>query len=122
MTYVGPAVLNKLLYKSILHDPDTEFEPIALLSEVPQVIVSSPKLGFRTLADLIAYGKANPDTLTVAHPGAGTMGHLAAALFLSRAGITGSLVGYRGSTPRSPTSRAATSWPACRPISRWSKR
>jgi tripartite-type tricarboxylate transporter receptor subunit TctC len=99
MTYVGPAVLNKLLYKSIPYDPDTEFEPIALLSEVPQVIVSSPKLGFRTLADLIAYGKANPDTLTVAHPGAGTMGHLAAALLLTRAGITGSLVGYRGSTP-----------------------
>jgi tripartite-type tricarboxylate transporter receptor subunit TctC len=99
VTYVGPAVLNKLLYKSIPYDPDTEFEPVALLSEVPQVIVSSPKLGFRTLADLIAYGKAKPDTLTVAHPGAGTMGHLAAALFLSRAGITGSLVGYRGSTP-----------------------
>ena len=99
VTYVGPAVLNKLLYKSIPYDPDTEFEPVALLSEVPQVIVSSPKLGFKTLADLIAYGKANPDTLTVAHPGAGTMGHLAAALFLSRAGITGSLVGYRGSTP-----------------------
>ena len=99
VTYVGPAVLNKLLYKSIPYDPDTEFEPVALLSEVPQVIVSSPKLGFKTLADLIAYGKALPDTLTVAHPGAGTMGHLAAALFLSRAGITGSLVGYRGSTP-----------------------
>ena len=98
-TYVGPAVLNKLLYKSIPYDPDTEFEPVVLLSEVPQVIVSSPKLGFKTLADLIAYGKANPDTLTVAHPGAGTMGHLAAALLLSRAGITGSLVGYRGSTP-----------------------
>jgi tripartite-type tricarboxylate transporter receptor subunit TctC len=98
-TYVGPAVLNKLLYKSIPYDPDTEFEPVGLLSEVPQVIVSSPKLGFKTLSELIAYGKANPDALTVGHPGAGTMGHLAAALFLSRAGITGALVGYRGSTP-----------------------
>jgi tripartite-type tricarboxylate transporter receptor subunit TctC len=99
VTYVGPAVLNKILYKSIPYDPDTEFEPVVLLSEVPQVIVSSPKLGFKTLADLIAYAKANPNTLTVAHPGAGTMGHLAAALLLTRAGITGSLIGYRGSTP-----------------------
>ena len=45
VTYVGPAVLNKLLYKSIPYDPDTEFEPIALLSEVPQVIVSGLRSG-----------------------------------------------------------------------------
>ena len=99
MTYVGPAVLNKLLYKSIPYDPDTEFEPVALIGDAPQVIVSSPKLGFKSLADLVAYGKSNPGALTVGHSGAGTMGHLAAALLLSRAEIDGSLIAYRGATP-----------------------
>jgi tripartite-type tricarboxylate transporter receptor subunit TctC len=99
ITYVGPAVLNKLLYKSIPYDPDTEFEPVVLLGEAPQVIVSSPKLGLKSLADLVAYGKNNPGQLTVGHSGLGTMGHLAAALFLMRAGVDGSLIAYRGATP-----------------------
>jgi tripartite-type tricarboxylate transporter receptor subunit TctC len=97
MTYVGPAVLNKLLYASIPYDPDTDFEPVILLSETPQVIVSDPKLGLKTLADLVAYGKANP--LTIGHSGAGTMGHLAAALFAARADLNATLIGYRGATP-----------------------
>jgi tripartite-type tricarboxylate transporter receptor subunit TctC len=97
MTYVGPAVLNKLLYASIPYDPDTDFEPVILLSETPQVIVTNPKLGLKTLADLVAYGKANP--LTIGHSGAGTMGHLAAALFTARADLNATLIGYRGATP-----------------------
>jgi tripartite-type tricarboxylate transporter receptor subunit TctC len=99
ITYVGPAVLNKLLYKSLPYDPDSQFEPVVLLGEAPNVIVSSPKLGLKSLADLIAYGKNNPDQLTVGHSGLGTMGHLAAALFLMRAGVEGSLIAYRGATP-----------------------
>jgi tripartite-type tricarboxylate transporter receptor subunit TctC len=97
MTYVGPAVLNKLLYPSIPYDPDGDFEPVILLSETPQVVVTNPKLGLKTLADLIAYGKSNP--LTIGHSGAGTMGHLAAALFAARTGSSATLVGYRGATP-----------------------
>jgi tripartite-type tricarboxylate transporter receptor subunit TctC len=97
MTYVGPAVLNKLLYASIPYDPDSEFEPVILMSETPQVIVSDPKLGLKTLADLIAHGKKN--TLTIGHSGAGTMGHLAAALFAARTGVSATLIGYRGATP-----------------------
>jgi tripartite-type tricarboxylate transporter receptor subunit TctC len=97
MTYIGPAVLNKLLYASIPYDPDTEFEPVILLSETPQVIVTNPKLGLKTLADLVAYGKSNP--LTIGHSGAGTMGHLAAALFAARTGSNATLIGYRGATP-----------------------
>jgi tripartite-type tricarboxylate transporter receptor subunit TctC len=97
MTYVGPAVLNKLLSTSIPYDPDSDFEPVILLSETPQVIVSDPRLGLKTLADLVAYGKNK--TLTIGHSGAGTMGHLAAALFAARTGVNATLIGYRGATP-----------------------
>ncbi len=98
-TAIGPASLNKLLYKSIPYDHDRDFDPIILLSDAPQAIISSPKLPIRTLAELVAFGKANPGKLTIGHPGAGTMGHLTALLFLARAGIDGLPVAYRGTTP-----------------------
>jgi tripartite-type tricarboxylate transporter receptor subunit TctC len=98
-TATGPAVLNKLLYRSIPYDPDGDFEPIILQSEAPHVIVSTPALGFTKLEDLIDYGRNNPGKLNIGHAGAGTTGHLAAAVFLARAGITASLVGYRGAAP-----------------------
>ena len=98
-TAIGPAVLNTLLYKSIPYDHDRDFDPIILLADTPQVIISSPKLPIKTLADLVAFGKENPGKLTIGHPGAGTMGHLTAVLFLARAGIDGSAIAYRGTTP-----------------------
>jgi tripartite-type tricarboxylate transporter receptor subunit TctC len=98
-TAIGPHVLNKLLYKSIPYDPDADFEPIILVADVPQIIVSSPRRGWKNLGDLIAYAKQHPGQVTIGHAGAGTMGHLAAALFAARAGIEASLIGYRGATP-----------------------
>jgi tripartite-type tricarboxylate transporter receptor subunit TctC len=98
-TTTGPAVLNKLLYKSVPYDAELDFTPIILLSEAPHVIVSSPALGLRTLQDLVDYAKRNPGQLNVGHAGAGSTGHLAAALFLARAKIRGTMIGYRGATP-----------------------
>lgn len=95
---IGPSVLYSLLYKSIPY-AEVDFEPVILLSHAPQVIISSPALGFKTLPDLIEFAKKHPAGLNIGHSGAGTMGHLAAAVFLARAGIKGALIGYRGSAP-----------------------
>jgi tripartite-type tricarboxylate transporter receptor subunit TctC len=97
-TAIGPAVLNSLLYKSVSYE-DADFAPVILLADAPHVIVGSPKLGFKSLAELVAYGKTNPGKTTLGHAGAGTTGNLAAALFLARTGIDGSLIGYRGAVP-----------------------
>lgn len=99
MTAIGPAVLNQLLFKSVAYDTDKDFTPVIMVGEIPQLIVSSPKLGFKTLADLVEFGRKNPGKLNVGHAGAGSMGHLTAALFLARAGIKGTLVSYRGAMP-----------------------
>jgi len=98
-TAVGPAVLNQLLFKSIPYDTEKDFTPVILLGEIPQLIVSSPKLGFKTLHDLVEFGRNNPGKLNIGHAGAGSMGHLTGALFLARTGIQGALVGYRGAAP-----------------------
>jgi len=98
MTAVGPAVLNQLLFKSVPYDTDRDFTPVIMLGEIPQLIVSNPQLGFKTLGDLVDYGRKNPGKLSIGHSGAGTMGNLTGAVFLARTGIQGTLIGYRGVT------------------------
>jgi tripartite-type tricarboxylate transporter receptor subunit TctC len=94
-TAIGPAVLNQLLFKSVPYDTDRDFTPVIMLGEVPNVIVASPQLGFKTLSDLVAYGKNNPAGLTIGHAGVGSMGHLTAALFAAKAGLKATYVAYR---------------------------
>jgi tripartite-type tricarboxylate transporter receptor subunit TctC len=93
MTATGPAVLNQLLFKSVPYDTDRDFAPVILVGELPQVIVAGPQ--FKTLKELIEYGRANPGKLNIGHAGAGSTGHLAAALLAARSGIQATFVGYR---------------------------
>ena len=94
-TATGPAVLNQLLFKFTPYDTERDFTPVLMLGEIPNVIISSPQLGFKTLSDLVAYGKSNPGGLNFGHSGTGSVGHLSAALFASKAGIKGTYVAYR---------------------------
>lgn len=99
MTAIGPAVLNQLLSKSVPYDTAKDFTPVSLVGEFPQVIVTTPALGFKSLQDLVDYGKKNPGKLSIGHAGPGSMGHLTGALFLARTGVQGTLVAYRGAAP-----------------------
>ena len=99
LTAIGPAVLNQLLFKSVPYDTEKDFTPVILVGELPQVIISDPKLGFKTLQETVEFGQKNPGKLNIGHPGAGSMGHLTGALFLARTGIKGTLIGYRGAAP-----------------------
>jgi tripartite-type tricarboxylate transporter receptor subunit TctC len=94
-TSIGPAALNQLLFKSVPYDTDRDFTPIVMLGEVPNVIVSSPQLGFKTLSDLAAYGKSHPGGLNIGHAGTGSIGHLAATLFAAKAGVKATYIAYR---------------------------
>ncbi len=68
-------------------DLATDFAPIELVSTTPFVLVVNPSLPVHTLADLIAYAKANPGKLNYASSGVGTPPHLAGELFKSMAGV-----------------------------------
>src|SRR5690349_11196681 len=69
LTATGPAVFNKLLYKSIPYDPDTDFTPIIITNDVPQVLIVDPKLPIRTLADLQEFAKKKPGGISIGHAG-----------------------------------------------------
>ena len=73
---IAPAIYPKLDY-----DLEKDFTPIALIARPPQVVVVNPKVEAKTLAELIAYAKANPDKLNYASAGSGTTHHLAGELF-----------------------------------------
>jgi tripartite-type tricarboxylate transporter receptor subunit TctC len=98
-TASGPAVYNKLLYKSIPYDPDTQFTPVVLTNDVPQVLVVNQNLPVNSIKELVEYSKKKDGGLTIGHAGLGTTGHLASVLFLAQTGIKAILVSYRGASP-----------------------
>lgn len=73
--------MNAALYTKLPYNPATAFTPIAIGGQQPTVLVVSKQSGIRNLADLIKRAKADPDKLSYASTGNGSIPHLAAALF-----------------------------------------
>jgi tripartite-type tricarboxylate transporter receptor subunit TctC len=90
-------VINPLLYKDISYNPSKDFEPVSLVAQSPNILVSSPKFDAKSVSDVIARAKAAPGKLNVA-TGA-TMHLLNAAMFKSMAGLSWVDVPYKGSGP-----------------------
>ena len=93
-----PLVINQNLYPKLGFDP-TEFVPIVIMGRVPNALVVNAKLPFNSVAELIAYAKANPGKLTSATQGNGTTSHLTSELFQMMADVKFQHVPYRGSAP-----------------------
>ena len=86
---IGPT-----LYRDAEYDPK-RFEPVAMVAEVPYVMVASPKAPIANFAELIAYAKAHPGKLNFGVPN-GAPPHMLAAWFKSLTNIDVVLVTYRG--------------------------
>ncbi len=99
MTSPGIQSINQFLYKTMPFDPEAAFTPISLVADMPMLVLVHPKTNIKTLADLIAAGKANPNKLNFGSAGIGTTGHLGQALLVHVADIKVSHVPYRGAAP-----------------------
>ena len=95
----GTLLANKHLYRSLPFDPDRDFAPVALVNLVPNLIVVHPSVPAHSLAELIAYARANPGRVHYGSGGVGTTLHLAAAMLAARAGLDLVHVPYRGGAP-----------------------
>jgi tripartite-type tricarboxylate transporter receptor subunit TctC len=95
-----PLVINQNLYPKLPFDP-AQFIPLAVMGKVPNAILTnSPKLkDVKTVADFVAYAKANPGALNSATQGIGTTSHLTSELFAQKAGVKFQHIHYRGSAP-----------------------
>ena len=91
--------VNVSLYKNLPYDPTTDFKPIGLLSGTPFVLMVNRHLPVKSVPELLAYAKANPDKMTFASAGPGVPHHLFMELFMSMTGMKASHVPYRGSLP-----------------------
>jgi tripartite-type tricarboxylate transporter receptor subunit TctC len=86
------------LYPKLPYDP-RDFAPVSVLAISPSVLVVHPSVPAATLAELIAYAKANPGKLNYASPGNGTPFHLSAELFKAQTGTNIVHVPYKGAAP-----------------------
>jgi tripartite-type tricarboxylate transporter receptor subunit TctC len=93
-----PLVINQSLYPKLNFDPST-FEPIVIISRVPNSLVVHPKVTARNVAEFIAMAKASPGTITSATQGNGTTSHLTSEMFQMMAQVKLQHVPYRGSAP-----------------------
>jgi tripartite-type tricarboxylate transporter receptor subunit TctC len=91
-------IMSPMVYKNAGYD-ETSFAPIALIAETPQVLVANPASPFNSVADLVAYAKANPGKLNYSTGGAGTLPHLTAELFKQLSGTDIVHVPYKGGGP-----------------------
>jgi tripartite-type tricarboxylate transporter receptor subunit TctC len=94
----APITVNVLLYQKLNFDP-TQFEPIAILSSIPNTLTVRPDFPAKTMQEFLAYAKAHPGTLNYASQGIGTTSHLSAELFSAKTGIKMVHVPYRGTAP-----------------------
>src|SRR5207237_2465061 len=72
---------NAALYGHLPFDPVKDFAPVALVAIQPNILVVHPSLPAHSVAELIAYAKANPGRLNYASSGAGAAAHLSGELF-----------------------------------------
>jgi tripartite-type tricarboxylate transporter receptor subunit TctC len=91
----APGVVG-LLFDALTFDPANDLDPVSLLGTYPNVIVVPNSSPLKTLAEFIAYAKANPGKVSWASPGIGTYPYLAGELFKRVAGIEMTHVPYRG--------------------------
>ncbi len=95
--------INPWLFSKLPYDPAKDFAPITQMLRVPNVLVmnaeAATRLNINSLADLIAYGKANPGKLNYGSGGNGSAGHLAGELFKNQAGIFAVHIPYNGGNP-----------------------
>ena len=96
---VNTLVMNRSLYPQAPFDPVRDLQPVALTSWGQLILVTHPRSGFKTAAELIAAAKKAPGKLNYASPGVGTPHHLSMELFKNTAGVFLTHIPYRGTGP-----------------------
>lgn len=90
---------NPFLYSKLAYNAETDLAPIGLMARFPLILVVNAAVPAKTLAEFIAWAKAQPQPVPYATPGAGSPHHLAAELFKARTGLALTHVPYRGAAP-----------------------
>ncbi|MCZ2499037.1 tripartite tricarboxylate transporter substrate binding protein [Xylophilus sp. Kf1] len=93
----GTIAINPYLFPKQKYDPLKDLIVLGINSYTPNILVTRPTLNVKSVAELVAYGKANPGKLSMGSSGTGTTGHLSGELFKEMSGIDAVHVPYKGS-------------------------
>ena len=96
MATVGTHAINGALYSKMPYDMVKDFTAIGLIASTPNLLVVNTSLPVKNVAELIAYGKANPNKLSFGSPGIGSSIHVSGELFKSMTGVQMTHVPYKG--------------------------
>lgn len=96
---ISTHAINAGLYKNLGYDPVKDFEPVALVGFLPNVLLVSTQLGVNTVAELIALLKKDEKQRTFASSGAGTSTHLAGELLADLIDVPLTHIPYKGTPP-----------------------
>ena len=97
--YTGTLAIGPSLYKNAGYDPRKDFAPIGMIGNAPNSLVVHPSFPAKTVAELIAYAKANPGKVNFGSAGAGTASHITGEYFAATAGIKLVHIPYKGTGP-----------------------
>ena len=96
LTTSSPLVINPLIDRTVTYNVDRDFAPIAMLTHMSLMLVSSPSLPAKDLKELIAYVKQNPGKLSYASNGNGSYSHMSMEMFKRAIGADLAHVPYKG--------------------------
>ena len=99
MGAIATHAINPSLYRNFPYDPVRDFRHVALVVQVPNVLVANNDVPARSVAELVAFLKANPGKAAFASGSTGSTGHLAGELFKQLTGTDMVHVPYKGSAP-----------------------
>jgi len=96
MGTVGTHAINGALYSKMPYDMVKDFVPVAHVASAPNLLVVNNDLPVKSVAELIAYLKANPNKVSFGSPGIGTSVHVSGELFKTMTGTTMTHIPYKG--------------------------
>ena len=91
--------VNATLVKKLPYDTVKDFAPIVLIATAPNILAVNPAVPVKSIAELIAYLKANPGKLNAGSHGKGNMSHLAAEMLKAMTGTDFTVIQYKGAQP-----------------------
>jgi tripartite-type tricarboxylate transporter receptor subunit TctC len=97
--YTGTLAIAPSLYKNAGYDPRKDFAPIGMIGHAPTSLVVHPSFPAKTVAELIAYARANPGKVNFGSAGVGTVSHVTGEYFARSAGIKLVHIPYKGTSP-----------------------
>jgi len=93
---IGPISINPTLFGNLAVNPQKALDPVALLGDVPNILVVPASSGIKTWKEFQAYAKSNSGSLNYGSTGIGTTAHLISFLFSQKTGIDATHIPYKG--------------------------